>query len=98
MVVSGTDMPDANLHIRPRQELNSGGKSSRIILSEQIDDFLENNDTNNNHPKPETGKPLPNTATAHYSLLLYGSLLILLGGGSYFLVYRHQQKKDRLFS
>ncbi|MDU1846973.1 MAG: choice-of-anchor I family protein [Niallia nealsonii] len=82
----------------PADSTDEDNENSGEDTADQIDDFLENNDTNNNHPKPETGKPLPNTATAHYSLLLYGSLLILLGGGSYFLVYRHQQKKDRLFS
>ena len=82
----------------PADSIDEDNENSGEDTADQIDDFLENNDTNNNHPKPETGKPLPNTATAHYSLLLYGSLLILLGGGSYFLVYRHQQKKDRLFS
>ena len=82
----------------PADSTDEDNENSGEDTADQIDDFLENNDTNNNHPKPETGKPLPNTATVHYSLLLYGSLLILLGGGSYFLVYRHQQKKDRLFS
>lgn len=77
----------------PADSTDEDNENSGEDTADQIDDFLENNDTNNNHPKPETGKPLPNTATAHYSLLLYGSLLILLGGGSYFLVYRHQQKK-----
>ncbi|MFS0659509.1 choice-of-anchor I family protein [Niallia alba] len=80
----------------PADSTDEDNENSGEDTADQIDDFLENNDTNNNHPKPETGKPLPNTATAHYSLLLYGSLLILLGGGSYFLVYRHQQKKDKM--
>ena len=82
----------------PADSTDEDNENSGEDTADQIDDSLGNNDTNNNHPKPGTGKPLPNTATAHYSLLLYGSLLILLGGGSYFLVYRHQQKKDRLFS
>jgi len=82
----------------PADSTDEDNENSGEDTADQIDDSLGNHNTNNNDPKPETGKPLPNTATAHYSLLLYGSLLIMLGGGSYFLVYRHQQKKDRLFS
>ncbi|TMU00145.1 LPXTG cell wall anchor domain-containing protein, partial [Halomonas sp. ATBC28] len=38
-----------------------------------------------------TGNQLPDTATTNYSFLLFGSLLLILGGGSYLLIYRHEK-------
>jgi uncharacterized protein YjdB len=85
---------------------NTGGESSEVTDEEKeiveedqdvpIDDSAANADSDSNHTLPsDSANQLPNTATANYSILLYGALLIMIGGSSYFIIYRHQQKRTK---
>lgn len=61
---------------------------------DQPEDSLVNKDTTDNSLEENTtGNQLPDTATANYSWLLLGSILLVIGGSSYLLIYRYKKAK-----
>lgn len=70
------------------------GKNNENVADDAInslEDSQGNDATDDSLEVTATGNQLPDTATTNYSFLLFGSLLLILGGGSYLLIYRHEK-------